>query len=70
MTQADENWIGHVVGTDGAEAMCLFDLKRLGAARAANAGDTDNTSIGAFVRIDVERHSVFGVLVQLARDDI
>ncbi|MXP14777.1 DUF87 domain-containing protein [Altererythrobacter confluentis] len=60
--------IGHVVGTNGSRAMCLIDRERLTSARTAHAGETDNTSIGGFVRIDVEQHTIFGVLVELGSD--
>ncbi len=64
----DVDAIGRVAGTDGTKALCFVDIDRLADHRSAAAAQTDNTSIGAFIRISVQGASVFCVLVELARD--
>jgi DNA helicase HerA-like ATPase len=68
MSTMQDSTIGHVVGTDGIKAMCSIDNATLAGIRARIGGDTDNTSIGAIVRISVSGTDVFCGLVELARD--
>lgn len=68
MAASDESGIGHVVGTDGTRALCLVDVGRLAAARSGATHATDNTSIGAIVRISVRGTAVFCGLVDLGYD--
>jgi DNA helicase HerA-like ATPase len=65
----DKATIGHVVGTDGVMATCSVDNSVLADIRVRTGGETDNTSIGAVVRISVSGTDVFCALVELARDD-